>query len=98
VDVSINNVMHQLEDVRSRGTQEAVQQVDEDFDEKCRRTFERGMKVSSCAGKPAEASMLVNVPKLVTAYYTQVPDPNVPGQRCLWYFRTSWVGIRNGVQ
>ncbi len=39
------------------------------------------MKVSPSAGKPAEASMLVNVPKLVTAYYTQVPDPAVPAQR-----------------
>ena len=25
--------------------------------------------------------MLVNVPKLVTAYYTDAPDPSVPGQR-----------------
>ena len=25
--------------------------------------------------------MLVNVPKLVTAYYTETPDPSVPGQR-----------------
>ena len=39
------------------------------------------MKVSSFAGKPAEASMLVNVPRLVTAYYTETPDPSVPGQR-----------------
>ena len=39
------------------------------------------MKVSPSAGKPAEASMLVNVPKLVTAYYTEVPDPSVPEQR-----------------
>jgi phosphoglucomutase len=39
------------------------------------------MKVSPCAGKPAEASVLVNVPRLVTAYYTEVPDPSVPGQR-----------------
>jgi len=39
------------------------------------------MKVSPCAGKPAEASMLVNVPKLVTAYYTEAPDPSVPQQR-----------------
>jgi phosphoglucomutase len=39
------------------------------------------MKVSSFAGKPAELSMLVNVPKLVTAYYTEAPDPSVPGQR-----------------
>src|ERR1035441_11122715 len=39
------------------------------------------MKVSSCAGKPAEASILVNVPRLVTAYYTETPDPSVPEQR-----------------
>jgi phosphoglucomutase len=39
------------------------------------------MKVSPCAGKPAEASMLVNVPRLVTAYYTEVPDPSVAEQR-----------------
>jgi len=39
------------------------------------------MKVSSLAGKPAEPSMLVNVSKLITAYYTEVPDPSVPEQR-----------------
>lgn len=39
------------------------------------------MKVSCSAGKPAEASMLVNVPRLVMAYYTEVPDPSVPEQR-----------------
>jgi phosphoglucomutase len=39
------------------------------------------MKVSPLAGKPAEASMLVNVPRLVTAYYTETPDPAVPAQR-----------------
>ena len=39
------------------------------------------MKVSPGAGKPAEASMLVNVPRLVTAYYTEVPDPAVAEQR-----------------
>jgi len=39
------------------------------------------MKVSLFAGKPAEASMLVNVPKLITAYYTEVPDPSMPEQR-----------------
>jgi phosphoglucomutase len=33
------------------------------------------------AGKPAGASMLVNVPRLVTAYYTEIPDPSVPRQR-----------------
>ncbi len=39
------------------------------------------MKVSPYAGKPAEASMLVNVPRLITAYYADVPDPSVPEQR-----------------
>ena len=39
------------------------------------------MKVSPFAGKPAEASMLVNVPRLLTAYYTESPDPSVPEQR-----------------
>jgi len=39
---------------------------------------ERVMKASPYAGKPAEASMLVNIPKLVTAYYTDTPDPSVP--------------------
>jgi len=34
------------------------------------------MKVSPYAGKPAEASMLVNVPRLVTAYYAEQPDPS----------------------
>ena len=32
------------------------------------------MKISPFAGKPAETSMLVNVPKLITAYYTEVPN------------------------
>ena len=39
------------------------------------------MKVSPYAGKPAENSLLVNVPSLITAYYTEVPDPSVPEQR-----------------
>jgi len=39
------------------------------------------MKTSPCAGKPAKPSMLVNVPELITAYYTEVPDPSVPEQR-----------------
>ena len=47
------------------------------------RRLERSviMKVSPLAGKPAEPSMLVNVPKLITAYYTEMPDPSVPEQR-----------------
>jgi phosphoglucomutase len=39
------------------------------------------MSVSPLAGKPAEPSMLVNVPRLITAYYTERPDPSVPAQR-----------------
>jgi phosphoglucomutase len=39
------------------------------------------MKVSPLAGKPADPDSLVNVPKLVTAYYTDIPDPSIPGQR-----------------
>jgi phosphoglucomutase len=39
------------------------------------------MKISPYAGKPAEPAMLINVPKLITAYYTEVPDPKVSTQR-----------------
>jgi phosphoglucomutase len=39
------------------------------------------MKISPLAGKPAEPGILVNVPKLITAYYTEIPDPAVPAQR-----------------
>ena len=39
------------------------------------------VKVSPLAGKPAEPAMLVNVPKLVTAYYAETPDASVPEQR-----------------
>ena len=39
------------------------------------------MKASVLAGKPAPAAMLVNVAKLVTAYYTDMPDFSIPAQR-----------------
>ena len=39
------------------------------------------MNVSSLAGKPATPEMLVDVPRLVTAYYADVPDPSLPAQR-----------------
>ena len=39
------------------------------------------MKISPLAGKPAPPDMLVNVAKLVTAYYSQAPDPSNPSQR-----------------
>ena len=42
------------------------------------------MQVSPLAGKPADASILINVPRLVTAYYTGRPDPSVPGQRVVF--------------
>jgi phosphoglucomutase len=38
-------------------------------------------KVSPLAGKMIAPSMLVNVPRLVTAYFTCKPDPTVPSQR-----------------
>ncbi len=39
------------------------------------------MNISPLAGKPAAASILINVPRLVTAYYTRRPDPSVLAQR-----------------
>jgi phosphoglucomutase len=39
------------------------------------------MEVSPLAGKPADPASLINVPKLVTAYYTETPDPSIPAQR-----------------
>ena len=39
------------------------------------------MKISPLAGKPAPPGMLVDVPRLITAYYIEVPDPTVPAQR-----------------
>jgi phosphoglucomutase len=42
------------------------------------------MPISPLAGKPAESSLLINVPRLVTAYYTRQPDPSVPAQRVVF--------------
>ncbi len=42
---------------------------------------DKAPKVSPLAGRPAEPSTLLNVPKLVTAYYTGAPDPSVAEQR-----------------
>ena len=39
------------------------------------------MKPNSLAGKPVPLAMLVDVPKLVTAYYTGVPEAALPEQR-----------------
>src|SRR5512136_512420 len=39
------------------------------------------MTIHELAGKPAPRSLLVNIPRLVTAYYTQKPDVSDPTQR-----------------
>ncbi|MHB1286770.1 MAG: phosphoglucomutase (alpha-D-glucose-1,6-bisphosphate-dependent) [Leptospirales bacterium] len=39
------------------------------------------MKISPFAGKPAQPGDLVDVSKLITAYYTETPDPSDPLQR-----------------
>jgi phosphoglucomutase len=39
------------------------------------------MSIHPLAGTPAQPSMLVNIPRLVTTYYTERPDPAVPEQR-----------------
>jgi phosphoglucomutase len=39
------------------------------------------MPISPLAGKPAPASMLLNVPRAVTAYYTRTPDESESTQR-----------------
>jgi phosphoglucomutase len=39
------------------------------------------MALSPLAGKPAPASLLVNVPRLITAYFAEQPDPHEPAQR-----------------
>ena len=39
------------------------------------------MKISPLAGHPAPAEMLLDASRLVTAYYTEIPDPSVPAQR-----------------
>jgi phosphoglucomutase len=42
------------------------------------------VNVSSAAGKPADPSILVNIPKLITAYYELRPDPSDPRQRVVF--------------
>ena len=39
------------------------------------------MEVSPLAGKPADPSILIDVSKLIAAYYAGRPDPSVPSQR-----------------
>jgi phosphoglucomutase len=39
------------------------------------------MPINALAGQPAPYNLLVNVPRLITAYYSGKPDPAVPAQR-----------------
>lgn len=39
------------------------------------------MPVHELAGKPAPAGMLANIPRLITAYFSERPDPANPAQR-----------------
>ena len=39
------------------------------------------VRVHPLAGKPPTAAMLVDLPKLITAYYTGIPDSSLPAQR-----------------
>ena len=41
-------------------------------------------RISPLAGKPAPPSSLVDVAKLASAYYSEVPDPSVPAQRVVF--------------
>jgi phosphoglucomutase len=43
--------------------------------------MDRSLEISPHAGKPAEPAMLVNLPRLITAYYADVPDPSIRAQR-----------------
>jgi phosphoglucomutase len=42
------------------------------------------MKISPLAGKPAPNSILVNVARLISAYYTEIPDPALPEERVVF--------------
>src|SRR5262245_40617114 len=41
-------------------------------------------RISPLAGKPADPSLLVSLPRLVAAYYTERPDPAVPEHRVIF--------------
>ncbi|HEY7897712.1 MAG TPA: hypothetical protein VIC03_04815, partial [Gemmatimonadaceae bacterium] len=42
------------------------------------------MTISPLAGKPAPRDILVNVPRLMTAYYSRIPDPKVASERVVF--------------
>ena len=39
------------------------------------------MKISPLAGKPAPPEILINIPRLISAYYSERPDPSIQAQR-----------------
>jgi phosphoglucomutase len=39
------------------------------------------MNISPAAGKPADPSILANIPRLITAYYALQPDVSIPAQK-----------------
>jgi len=41
-------------------------------------------KIHTQAGKPASAALLIDVPKLIAAYYDQIPDFNCPRERVIF--------------
>jgi phosphoglucomutase len=42
------------------------------------------MQISPLAGKPATPELLVNIPRLVTSYYADIPDAHIAAQRVLF--------------
>jgi phosphoglucomutase len=42
------------------------------------------LKLSPLAGKPAPVGLLVDVPRLIDAYYSGIPDPAIPEQRIVF--------------
>jgi phosphoglucomutase len=39
------------------------------------------MQINPAAGKPAQTNMLVDIPKLISAYYSLTPDPSVAAEK-----------------
>jgi phosphoglucomutase len=52
-------------------------------------------RLSALAGKPAPASLLLDVPRLITAYYSECPDPTVLAQQVA--FGTVWTTDKDGI-
>jgi phosphoglucomutase len=48
------------------------------------KELEMSEHISALAGKPAPRSLLVNIPRLVTAYFALTPDPAIASQRVVF--------------